>query len=78
MSENRFSSEAPRQFLIYALARALAGLGRHYYFRAQHAHEAAALDGEGLGHADDAVVAALRADHGHRLCKSTSESALEQ
>ena len=44
-------------------AGALARLGRHDHLRAQHAHDLAALHGEGLGHADHAVVPALRANH---------------
>jgi len=44
-------------------ACALPCLGRHNHLRAEHAHELAALDREGLGHANDAVVAALRAHH---------------
>ena len=34
------------------------------HFGSQHAHQLAALHREGLRHADDAVVAALGADHG--------------
>mmetsp|Transcript_11116 Transcript_11116/g.21568 ORF Transcript_11116/g.21568 Transcript_11116/m.21568 type:complete len:259 (-) Transcript_11116:95-871(-) len=45
-------------------ARALARLGCHNHLCAEHAHESPPLDGEGLGHGDDALVAALRADHG--------------
>mmetsp|Transcript_34142 Transcript_34142/g.89785 ORF Transcript_34142/g.89785 Transcript_34142/m.89785 type:complete len:202 (-) Transcript_34142:6-611(-) len=46
-------------------ASAFAGLRRHDNLRAEHAHQLAALNAEGLSHTDDTVVATLRADHGN-------------
>jgi hypothetical protein len=45
---------------------ALARLGRHDDLGAEHAHNLATLDGERLGHRDDALVPALRAEHRDR------------
>mmetsp|Transcript_24949 Transcript_24949/g.57633 ORF Transcript_24949/g.57633 Transcript_24949/m.57633 type:complete len:409 (-) Transcript_24949:19-1245(-) len=50
---------------LFHHARAFAGFGRDDDAGAQHAHQFASLDGEGLRHGDDTFVPSLGAHHRH-------------